>query len=404
MSDIEWRRVPIGPDASRWVTRVGCKVLLVIVHTVTTGQRLLDVVRLVESDPRIQVVFTMAPDVFGNGVRKFIEGLGALPVSWQQAVNTPFDLAVAASLGALHEIHAPLIVLPHGAGYTKLVSRRRDARAVGARATYGLDAQRLVHDGVVVPTAIVLPHRADLRELGQSCPEALPVAAVVGDPAHDKLAASLRHRYVYRRALRVQPGQRLVVVASTWGPKSLFARCGDLFSRLVCELPSDRFRVVALLHPNIWYAHGVRQVRAWLADALRRGLTLLPPEEDWQAALAAADWIIGDQGSATTYGAIIDVPVLLGCYAEDDVNPNSASAELAALAPRISPDEPLADQLTKAAKAFSPGRYRRVVERLTSEPGRFNRNMRRLMYKIMGLPQPATIPPDTPAAPPELRS
>lgn len=50
MSGHEWSRVPIGLDARRWVTRRDCKMVLVVVHTVTSGQRLLDTVRLVESD------------------------------------------------------------------------------------------------------------------------------------------------------------------------------------------------------------------------------------------------------------------------------------------------------------------------------------------------------------------
>lgn len=93
MSGHEWSRVPIGLDARRWVTRRDCKMVLVVVHTVTSGQRLLDTVRLVESDLRVQVVFTMAPDVFSNGVARFIDGLGAVSVPWLQATQQRFDLA-----------------------------------------------------------------------------------------------------------------------------------------------------------------------------------------------------------------------------------------------------------------------------------------------------------------------
>lgn len=37
MSSCDWRRVPIGLDARRGATRGGCKTVLVIVHTVTSG-------------------------------------------------------------------------------------------------------------------------------------------------------------------------------------------------------------------------------------------------------------------------------------------------------------------------------------------------------------------------------
>ncbi|MFC4584831.1 hypothetical protein [Sphaerisporangium corydalis] len=404
MSGQEWREVPIGLDAHRWVTRPDCKAVLAVVHTVTSGQRLLDTMRLVESDLRVQVVFTMAPDVFGNGVAEFIDGLGVVQLPWHQATRQRFDLALAASLGAIHQLHAPLIVMQHGAGFNKLVRGREGLRAVGGSVAYGLDAQRLVHDGAVIPSAIVLAHRSDLGRLGRTCPEAVPAAAVVGDPSYDRLTASLAHRATYREALAVGPDQTLVVVCSTWGPLSLFGRRSELFSRLVSELPRCRFRVVALFHPNVWFGHGVWQVRTWLADCLRKGLSLVPPEADWRSVLAAADLIIGDHGSATLYGTVTGAPVMLASVPESEVDPASPFGALAAVAPRLSPHESLLEQLTRARDETQEGRYKSVAELITSAPGRFDRNMRHLMYRLMRLKQPATITPAAPGAVPFLLS
>ncbi|MEV7009965.1 hypothetical protein [Streptosporangium sp. NPDC051022] len=401
MSDHEWSRVPVGLDARRWVTRRDCKTVLVVVHTVTSGQRLLDTARLVESDLRIQVVFTMAPDVFSNGVAQFIGGLGAVALPWLQATQQKFDLAVAASLGAVHEIHAPLIVMPHGAGFNKLVPAR-DGSAGEDRVPYGLDAQRLMRDGAVLPAAIVLPHEAELGRLGRTCPQALPVAEVVGDSSYDRLIASLPHRGSYRRALKVGPNQKLVVVTSTWGPQSLFGRHSGLLPRLLAELPRKEFRVVALFHPNVWFGHGIWQVRTWLAECLRGGLSLVPPEADWRAVLAAADWVIGDHGSASLYGAATGKPVMLAGFPHADVDPASALARLAAVAPRVSRRGSLRDQLDRAAGEMRPGRYRAVTEQITSAPGRFDRNMRRLIYRLLDLRQPETVPVTVPVPVPHL--
>ena len=138
MSGMEWRQVPVGLEAERWITRTGCKTVLVVVHTVITGQRLADIVRLVESDLRVQVVFTAAPDVFSNGVTDLLRDLGGVVISWEQATRLTFDLALAAAYGSVHELHAPLIVLPHGAGYNKLApqgaSSTPECRGRGRRA------------------------------------------------------------------------------------------------------------------------------------------------------------------------------------------------------------------------------------------------------------------------------
>src|SRR4051812_39517861 len=120
----EWCQVPIGVDAARWVTRRSSRTVLVVVHTVTSGQRLLDVVRLLEGDLRVQVVFTTGPDVFNNGVPEFLRRVGGVVLPWRQATQHRFDLAVAAAYGGIEDIHAPLVVVPHGAGFNKRVGRR----------------------------------------------------------------------------------------------------------------------------------------------------------------------------------------------------------------------------------------------------------------------------------------
>lgn len=399
MSGMEWRQVPVGLEAERWITRTGCKKVLVVVHTVITGQRLADIVRLVESDWRVQVVFTAAPDVFSNGVAELLRDLGGVVISWEQATRLTFDLALAAAYGSVHELHAPLIIVPHGAGYNKLAVRRESGSVVAERGVHGLDPQNLVRGGSVVPTALVLSHQADLAILGRQCPDALPVAVVAGDPCYDQVLASRPLRERYRCALGVSDTQRLVVTTSTWGSRSLFGQAAELIDRLLTELPASQYRVVSLLHPNVWFGHGPRQVRAWLNDAVCRGLAVVPPTSDWIGALVAADLVVCDQGSPGVYAAAADVPVILAQFAGDDVAPGSASALLAASALRLRADRPLLEQFAAVADRQDLGM---VARRITSQPRRFHRNMRRLMYRVIRLRPPATMPAAVPASPPVL--
>jgi hypothetical protein len=94
--------------------------------------------------------------------------------------------------------------------------------------------------------------------------------------------------------------------------------------------------------------------------------------------------------------------VLLAGFPSDDVSPASPSALLAASARRLDPDLPLTGQLADALANYRPEVSELVAGRLTSEPGRFNQNMRRLLYQVLGLPQPATIPCMPPAGVPAL--
>lgn len=402
MNGAEWRQVPIGLDAEQWITRAGCKTVLVVAHTVTTGQRLIDAVRLVEPDRRVQVLFTAAPDVFSNGVSDLLRDLGGVVLPWEQAIRNRFDLALAAGYGSVHELHAPLIVMPHGAGYNKLAVRRQGGAAVASRGVYGLDPQSIARGGSVVPSAIVLSHRDDLAVLGRQCPEAVPVAKVIGDPCYDRIIASLPQRAAYRRALGAEEKQKVVLFTSTWGSRSLFGQAVELLDRMQSELPADRFKIAALVHPNVWFGHGPRQVRAWLAESIRRGLILISPSADWVGALVAADLIVGDHGSLAVYGSVTAVPIVLAQFPNDDVAPRSASARLATSALRISGDRPLVEQLAEAEVSQQTVASGLIASRITSEPGRFNRNMRRLIYRMLRLSQPPTVPLACPAEVPVL--
>ena len=375
MMNGEWLRVPVGIDAPRWVTRPRCRQVLAVVHTVTSGQRLMEAVELVESDLRLQLLFSAAPDVFSSGVADFLRSTGGVVVPWEQATRERFDLALAASYGSLHALHAPVLVMPHGAGYGKSVSDGE------APVVYGLDPQRLMHNGVVLPSAVVLSHDDQREVLRRQCPQAVSVAVVAGDPCYDRLVASLRLRDAYREALGVSPGERLLVVTSTWGLDSLFARFEDFLPRLLEESVAEGYRVAALLHPAGWYAHGQRQVRAWLADCRDAGLLVVEPEVDWRAAVVAADQVVGDHGSVAVYAASIGVPVaLVEPPVSSVLGDGSAQEVLRGAAVRLTFERPLGDQFDVARNRAH--RLRELVrDRLTSRPGRSATELRGAMYR-----------------------
>lgn len=385
MNDYDWPTAPVGIDASRWVSRAGCRTVLVVVHSMVSCHRLLDVVAYVECDPRIQAVFTVAPDVFNATAVPYLRSLGALILPWRQAIRERFDLALAAASGGLHDVHAPLMLMAHGAGRGKPGRPREHGGPLLPQPTvYGLDAPRLTRDGRVLAAALLLAHEYERDILRRQCPEALPVAVVAGDPCFDRLMASVAWRDRYRRALGVAPGQQVVVVSSTWGRNGLFGHAPDLLPRLMNQLPADRYRVMAALHPAVWTAHGYRQVRAWTQDCRDAGLLLLEPADDWRAPVVAADVVIGDHGSVTAYGAALGRPVLqLGPGGPAPV-PDSAQHLVSAAAARLDPDRPIPAQLLAAGRADD----RRVAAALSSRPGQAAAIIRRRMYELLRLPEP----------------
>lgn len=339
-------------ESRQWLTLVGRKRVLAVIHTVTYGKRLLDVLSLLEADFRLQVFFTAPPHAFGDDVPAFLARFGAVVLPWDQATRMRFDLALAAGPRGVEYVDAPLITLPHGANYLKRVREGANSGVAGLRRQDLLPGGRL-------PAAVGVPHHAELRELAHSCPEAVPLAHVLGDPVHDRIIASMPLRAVYRRALGLAEGQKLVVTVSTWGADSCFGRFDALLPRLIGELPAANYRTALLVHPNVWSGHGAYQVRSWLARCAHLGIGVVPPEADWRSILIAADWIIGDHGSVTLYGTLTGSPILLAASPEQEINPSSPAATLAAHAPRLSPTHPLVDQLDYVSRSTGTRNTRR---------------------------------------------
>ncbi|MDI3405315.1 hypothetical protein [Streptomyces cavernicola] len=422
--------LPISADRGRWSTVLAERTVLGVVHNITSATRLLDLLAAFEGDARVQVVFSCTgSSALDSGVTEFFTAHGMAYVPWEEARDSEdFDLAIATSRGGdLHLLRTPLIGTPHGAGYNKKLARNRKPETgnrkpetgnrkpetVGPGAeesgggAFGLTEEWLVHDGQLIPSAVVLSHSEQLDRLAVSCPQALPAAVVAGDPVIDQLRAGLPFRERYRRALGVEPGQRLVVLSSTWGRGSSFGTMShsDIIRRSMAELPSDEFRVLAAIHPNAWYgAHHSWQLHHWLAPLLDSGLILPPPEsETWKAALCAADFLIGDHGSVTLYGHALGIPSLLSAFDSSTVAPDSPMHDLGERLPRIRRSIPLARQLAAAER--NQHRPEEPYDPVTSRPGEAAALLRTLFYSWLKLPEPeqpavtraVPVPPGPPA-------
>ena len=365
--------------------------VLIMVPTMTSVKRALDIADLFERDLRVQLSFTVPPNRLGNGTAALLGRLGVSLEPWPQAVAQRYDLAVTANLGGMAEVDAPVAYFSHGASQNKQGRPRGRGSIPVPSQVHSFSRSALIQGGMLVPSAIALGHDQDLALLAEDCPEALQVARVVGDPCYDRIVAGRRVRAAYRDALGLEPGEKLVVVSSTWSEDSLLGSAQHQIERLVEQLPRPGYRVVLLIHPNVVAAYGAYQLRTWWGHLARQGLILTRPEQDWEPFLIAADYIVGDHGSVTLYGAAVGVPVLLGAYHAAAVHPRSGAAALAAIAPRLVGSAPVVEQLSQADEQFDPGAMAEVAALISSEPGGFARHTRSLLYGMLSLGQP-TVP------------
>ncbi|QXV60481.1 hypothetical protein CVV72_28125 [Amycolatopsis sp. TNS106] len=389
-----WPKVPVEPGFRSWLTNAPERQLLVVVRTLTTLNRIQDILTLTSADLRIQTTFTFdeaRPGILSAGVSDALRALRVAVTPWEQATKNTFDLILAASENdALHELNGPILLVPHGIGYQKYYP--------GRRVTSGMDPDRLRHHDRVIPAAIALSHSVQREQLKSACPEALDRAVVVGDPCHDRMMAS-RHRVAAYRAALGAGDRKVVVIASTWGRHSLYARYPRLPHRLLSELPLDDFQLVLTLHPGVWAAHGPWQLESWLRPELAAGLTLIPPDHGWQAALLAADCVLSDQGSAALYAAAAGKPVLLAPSAATTTVDDSPLAMLTRAAAEVA-DTGLREQIDAAIENHSPERYRPIVGQAV-EAAASGQRLGDVLYDLLDLrrpdPRPAFPPVPDPA-------
>ncbi|MDG4798423.1 hypothetical protein [Micromonospora sp. WMMD1082] len=359
-----------------------------------------DVLSLTAGDRRIQTYFTCdvrSRSVLAAGVDEALAELGAPVLPWRDAVGSRFDLALAASENdRLADLDAPVLLVPHGAGHQKFYP--------GTAVVSGLNPERLVVGGRVVPAAIGLPHAAHLDRLAQACPPAASRGVVVGDPALARMRGS-RFRAGQLRAAFGARDKRLVVVASTFGPESALGRVPDLPERLVGGLPVDEYQVVVVLHPGVWAAHGTWQVRSWLGQATAYGVQVVTPYEGWQAALLAASIVVSDHGSLALYAAALDTPVVLVGRGSAVTVPGSAAALLAKTAPVWDVDQQPRDQIDTVLDQHRSGVHGQVMD-LLAEPDPHGedcaRRLRRVVYGLLRLEQPTTGATFGPVVPPAV--
>ncbi|HEV2636385.1 MAG TPA: hypothetical protein VGX23_14640, partial [Actinocrinis sp.] len=347
--------------------------------------RFSDILSIFDDDLRIRVRFTISPgSPHAAGNLELLAEQGAAYLPWNEAVGLRHGLVISTSAnGDLHRLRGPLMLLPHGAGRHKPNNRSRVDEA-----PYGLAASQLLHRGRVLPDVLGVSHESQFGLLARHCPRALPRAVLVGDPCLDRLKASAHLRPVFREALGVAKHQELVLISSTWGPVSAFGVFPDLPTRALRELPADRYRVALVLHPNIWATYGRRQIEAWYSSAREAGLGLIPWQQGWQAAVLAADHVIGDNGSVTCYAAALGKPVSLIGVDEQNLVPGSPMERLTQIYPAVDDRQDLRDQLGLARDTDSIRIGRQVASEAFGLSGGSAAALRAAAYRLLQLSEP----------------
>lgn len=377
--------------------------MLGVARTLTSATRVLDVMDLLRTEDGIAKYYTVNPgSAFADGLHEYLASVvGQNVLTWKEATRRSFQLAISCAVHpSMRRLDAPLMVMPHGAGYNRLVSESTG----DATSPAGLSRRELVHHGKVVPATIGLSHHDQLATLFRTCPEAVPRAEVIGDWCCQRIKDSEGQRDWYRERLGVTDGRRLVVVHSTWSEHSLLGRHPRLPLDLVTALPADEFAVAAVFHPNVWARHSWPTVLERLRKPMEAGLMVIPPQEGWRAAVVASDWVVGDHGSTTFYSAAAERLTLLATTGIEELDPTSPAAVFGRTAPALDPEGDLHAQLLRAERDHDPGVLRPVIDSQLADVDKSGELTQRRLYEFLshrGVVLPRHPPDPSPVPDPD---
>jgi hypothetical protein len=381
------RRTDQGPQPETWQV---LRTVLIVVRNLTSLDRLMDYIPLFAGDGRIGVVFTVdRGSNFSADIEEHLKRLGVTLVRWEKAIEQTYDLIIAAHANKhICRLHGPILLVSHGVGY----NRRVVENTGDPTAAVGTSDNELTADGIPYPKIIGVSHPDQIDQIKRSCPQAADRARLIGDPTFDRMRASMVRRREYRRALGIGTAQKLVVVTSTWGGRSLMGAHKDFVHRLVAQLPMDEFRVALVLHPNIWVTHTDFKIKQEFRDAMDGGLLLIPPDNGWRAALIAADLILGDHGSVTFYGFALQAPTAQVADGLEELTPDSALAMFCHAAVVFNKWHGVREQLAALVRDHDPLYTERIATQAIDAQSDSHQIIYEMIYEELRLTPPAAKP------------
>lgn len=396
---IRWQR-RLGRDREQETLRID-RYLLVVVRTHTSLDRVLELLRVVGQGVHLAIKFTIEyGSKFARDLADKLRALGAEEIPWEVARSLYWDAIFAAhvdnQLAELQEtFDSKIFVVAHGAGY----NRARLASTGGRPGAAGLSTHELTRDGQLIVSLVGL---SDFEQSERLCEEARGCEIVIGDLVMDKL---INYRQQQRRRFRRELGvgrRKLILISSTWGPWSTYAKAEWAIRRLVADLPSNEYAVALVLHNNIWYGHSKFEICLHLRDEIAAGLLIIDPTT-WQSALVAADLVVGDHGSVTTgYAVGMKLPVLIAADGTPELDPASPYTALHAALPRLCDAKPLREQVDRAIAEHAPDQWKQHSDRLFALPGEGLKAAANALRRLLDLPPFTENPRIGPMEPPMI--
>ncbi len=348
--------------------------VLLIAYNDLTARYLQPSAEILRRDGQVHICCTRPPFVDSRVPRPRI--LGRLRVKWVgffHSLLIRWDLIVVADHFPAELYHPRIrkMFVTHGLFAGK---RFDDSNYV-----YGRRAER---NGTPAYYKMLASGPAELACAEQVNPSLRDRLALVGDCELDQLLAMQSRRADIRARLGYATSEKVILIASSWGPSSLVHTVGEqLFEQAI---QTNKYRLIVSVHPNN-LTRGSRRadVRRMLDRLTAAGIRVIAPDERWQPYLTAADAMITDYTSLGLYFAPLVRPLAMVPFDEDEFTAGSPLRQLAAIVPKIDLDTDLVENIDAALRDCSLTALQRFSKTLVRQPGTARSSLQSQLHEAL---------------------
>jgi len=311
--------------------------------------------------------FAPANALFDNEEAEVARISGLLPLREAELKSRRWDLVI-------HAIHAWDMKVASGFRLYLGHGIDKGRTPQGPRSPY--DTMPIVN-GHSPYDLVACKSRQEIKRALKLRPDLQGKLVLVGDPMADDLIDGDAQRQAFRAKFGLGPEDTAIGLFSSWGELS----CFDKWRELLMNRRDDRsLHFVLFLHPNDLLRKNQRRDFRELESSLeRRGVILVPPNEEFSPYMCACDAAVAGDTAMTLYFSLLLRPLFYcGACSHSGVS-DSPLSEIARFAPRIDPFSiPDLEAVRRLMRSYPIEALRNFRGKILTRPGRGYEDLCRL--------------------------
>lgn len=300
-------------------------------------------------------------------------------ISYRWAEVIKWDLVIMPDQGPYIRKDIPKIYSDHGVPTGKMVKGH----------PYVFGPKSLDEKGEIIYQKIFTPSHFMAERIRRLYPSFSSRLRVTGNLLSDELLTYREHRRLEDlRRLHFREDRKTIMLASTWGPHSMFQYLDYGFRKAV-ESISPFYNVIISLHFLNYVQRSYEGFKGLIVEDIFRdipkGVYITGPSESGNRYLPLADLLVTDHTSLGLYFPVLRRPIIFYDNPEMVYSPHSLIYDLRKAAYNVKDLSNLTWDIEQCFETFDEIKMRLLSEKIFSYPGRAAKRYKEEIFDSLGL-------------------